>query len=128
MVKPVIEGYRLSPQQKYLWQLHQTDDSYRSQCVISIRGRLDRSVLTEILQKIVQRHEVLRTAFDFLPGMEIPVQVIARTLDVVLREIDLSDYSDQRQATEIREMLGEDRQVEFDFQQAPMFRAALVKL
>ena len=72
----VIEGYRLSPQQKRLW-LHR-DSSARADltCAIRIDGPLDHAMLDRAFDRLVERHEILRTSFERLPGMELPVQVI----------------------------------------------------
>ena len=72
-----MQGFRLSPQQKHLWQLQETDKlPYRSQCAVLIEGNLDISSLKLALEKVVNRHEILRTNFHCLPGMSIPFQVI----------------------------------------------------
>ncbi|WP_236147178.1 non-ribosomal peptide synthetase [Scytonema millei] len=77
MQPEIIEGYRLSPQQKHLWLLQQSDrQTYRTQFALLIEGNLDIKVLEIALQKVVARHEILRTNFCCLPGMTIPLQVI----------------------------------------------------
>ncbi|WP_199197336.1 non-ribosomal peptide synthetase [Chroococcidiopsis sp. CCALA 051] len=78
MQPEIIEGYRLSPQQKHLWLLQQSDrQTYRTQFALLIEGNLDIKTLEIALQKVVARHEILRTNFCFLPGMTIPLQVIS---------------------------------------------------
>ncbi|NEQ20724.1 MAG: hypothetical protein F6K28_16110, partial [Microcoleus sp. SIO2G3] len=73
-----IEGFQLSPQQKHLWQLQQFGDSpYRSYCAVLIEGNLDIKTLKAAVEKIVDRHEILRTTYQCLPGMTIPLQAIA---------------------------------------------------
>jgi amino acid adenylation domain-containing protein len=83
-----LEGFRLSPQQKHLWLLqnqlnepqrhkeHKEETPYRVRFAISIEGKLDLTALKVALQKVVDRHEILRTSFHCLPGMTIPLQVI----------------------------------------------------
>jgi amino acid adenylation domain-containing protein len=44
---------------------------------ISITGDLDPEVLRRALARVVERHEILRTVFRHVPGVTIPLQVIA---------------------------------------------------
>ncbi len=74
-----INGYQLSPQQKRLWWLQQqeaTSQTYRVQCAVSIEGNINYPTLEKALHKIVAKHEILRTSFQTLKGMDIPLQVI----------------------------------------------------
>ncbi|NOT56263.1 MAG: hypothetical protein HOP18_16805, partial [Deltaproteobacteria bacterium] len=78
MSHKVIEGFRLSPQQKHLWLVQQGDHSlpYRAQCIMLIKGNLDRDMFTAAVRQVCARHEILRTTFQCLPEMTVPVQVI----------------------------------------------------
>ena len=93
MNQETIQGYRLSPQQRQLWTLRRGEDSapYYSWCAIKIEGlrlakrtvsELDRSLLKQALAHVVTQYEILRTTFRLLPGMTIPVQVIAEEASV----------------------------------------------
>ncbi len=98
-----IEGFRLSPQQKHLWLSQQGESIslYRVQCAVSIAGNLNINVLKKALQNVVDRHEILRTSFHCLPGMTIPLQVIADTYEVPIDEHNLNDFSSQEQEAKI---------------------------
>jgi len=74
MSDKVLEGFPLSPQQRHLWFLQQTQQSlpYRAQCAIWIEGNLDTNILKAALENVIQRHEMLRTTFGSLPEMTIP--------------------------------------------------------
>ena len=80
MSKEIIEGYRLSPQQKHLWLLRQSDRS--AMCAVRIDGELNVEGLRQAIRLVVDRVEILRTTFKFLPGMTIPVQVISDNPDI----------------------------------------------
>lgn len=73
-----IEGFRLSPQQKRLWQLQQVSNNqpYRAHCAVLIKGNLNSEILISALQNVINRHEILRTTFRVLEGMNLPLQVI----------------------------------------------------
>ena len=85
-----IEGYRLSPQQLHLWLLQQHSSTYRSQCAVRLEGELNVEALREALQRVVQRHDILRTSFMRAPGIKFPVQVIGAETDSAPGEIVLS--------------------------------------
>jgi amino acid adenylation domain-containing protein len=71
-----IVGYRLSPRQSRLWQLQQ--DPARRGCaaaLLRVRGAGPDAVRAAV-DALVERHEVLRTTFDRLPGMPRALQVI----------------------------------------------------
>ncbi|MBW4636657.1 MAG: amino acid adenylation domain-containing protein [Gloeocapsa sp. UFS-A4-WI-NPMV-4B04] len=98
-----IEGFRLSPQQKHLWLLQQGESIsfYRVQCAVLIAGNLNINVFKKALQNVVERHEILRTSFHCLPGMTIPLQVIADTYEISIDEHNLNDFSLQEQEAKI---------------------------
>src|SRR6185295_8554341 len=78
MFEEIIEGFRLSPAQQRLWQQMNRHGAaaFRSAVRISVRGPLDRGVLRRAWLQLATRHEVLRTTFSSMPGMDLPVQVI----------------------------------------------------
>ncbi|MEL6326074.1 MAG: amino acid adenylation domain-containing protein, partial [Cyanobacteria bacterium J06626_23] len=73
-----IEGYRLSPQQRRLWSLRQVDPTQPEWVygVFLLEGAVKLSALEAALNELLQRHEILRTTFQCLPGMTVPLQVV----------------------------------------------------
>lgn len=103
----VVEGFRLSPQQKRLWSLQQENPVYGAQCVVRLQGSLQVEGLRVALQTLVDRHEVLRTTLATLPGMAIPVQVVAEQNAFEWQFLDLTVASDQAaQVEQIRSRQG----------------------
>ena len=109
MKNEVIEGYRLSPQQKHLWSLQQFDSTqpYRVQCAILIQGNLDPKRLELALQNVVNRHEIIRTTFRCLPGMTIPLQVITDSSTLSIDYHDLRDLNTQEQEVKSEALFNE---------------------
>ncbi|PSB00559.1 condensation domain-containing protein, partial [Merismopedia glauca] len=89
-----IEGYDLSPQQKHLWQLQQSSSTiqpYRVQCAVEIKGNLDSILLKKTVEKVVAKHEILRTSFQLVPGLTFPLQVIGESkIRWIDRDINLN--------------------------------------
>ena len=71
-----IEGFRLSPQQRRLWQTRRGGAAARAEAVARVSGALDAETLRAAASCVVARHEILRTTFRQLPGMDVPLQVI----------------------------------------------------
>jgi amino acid adenylation domain-containing protein len=88
-----LKGYRLSMQQDRLYRRQGEDQIWYTQCAVQLSGKLNRLSLFCTLQDLVKRHDILRTTFRRLPGMEIPVQVVIDTAEVDCPVIDLENLS-----------------------------------
>ncbi len=76
----LLEGFELSPQQARLWQwqnAHFSDTGRRAALRLRITHPLDRERLSQSLEQVIARHEILRTGYQQLAGMAQPMQVIA---------------------------------------------------
>jgi amino acid adenylation domain-containing protein len=130
MQNKTIEGFRLSPQQRHLWGLQQNkrQQIYRVRGAILITGNLDREILKKALQNVVNRHEILRTSFDCLPGMTLPLQAIASTAEVPILEHNLSGLSPEEQEAKIEALFQELNQLPFDFERGLLWHISLATL
>lgn len=134
--KKIIKGFRISPQQKHLWLLQQGETTlpYRVQCTVQIEGNFDRKVFETALENVLNRHEILRTTFRCLPGMDIPLQIINDTPPVgtvdneSVHEHNFSGLTPQEQEVKIEALFHEVSQLPFDFEQGPLLHLALVEL
>ena len=70
-----IDGFALSPQQARVWQSH----CDHLTAALHLRLPADTSIprLQRSLAQLMDQHEILRTHYRRLPGMRLPVQVIA---------------------------------------------------
>jgi amino acid adenylation domain-containing protein len=129
MQTSTIEGFRLSPQQEHLWSLQQVDNNwvYRSDCIILIEGHVDTNRLEFALQNVVNRHEILRTCFRYLPGITIPFQVIIDN-KVRLQQYNLSNCNYQEQEIKIKEIFAQLSQQCFDIGQGSILHANLITI
>ena len=123
-----IEGGRLSPQQKRLWLLQRESPAYHSQCALLFEGSLDAEKLKEAWQRVVNRHEILRTTFLRRPGLKIPYQIIADSDATAWLDVDLSDFPEARREAEIEEIFRREARRRFDFEQGPLLRLCLFAL
>ena len=128
MQQEIIEGFRLSPQQKHLWGLQQENQilPYQSWCTILIEGNLDIEALKAALQSVIDRHEILRTTFRRLPDMTIPLQVINDSSLPPIHQRDLRDLAPSAQAAEIEVIFQQMSQLPFDLDRGPILQLSLV--
>src|SRR5262249_5018106 len=124
MSQEIIEGYRLSPQQRRLWLLRQSDRA--AQCAVRLDGELKVGVLRQAIRQVVSQQETLRTTFKLLPGMTIPVQVIADDMDVAFTSHDLRQLSTAEQDFQIKALFAESAERKIDLQQPPLFQCHLI--
>ncbi|MET0645391.1 MAG: amino acid adenylation domain-containing protein [Pyrinomonadaceae bacterium] len=124
-----IEGYRLSPQQQRVWLLQRRSSSLTAQCAILIKGQLQLHALRHSLDLLVSRHEALRTAFQLLPDLDLPLQVIAdQHSNPRLRRLDYSALDDSPLSDALSLLLSEERAAAFDLQRGQPLHSVLVTL
>ncbi|HYG64673.1 MAG TPA: amino acid adenylation domain-containing protein [Thermoanaerobaculia bacterium] len=101
MSEAIIGGFQLSPLQRRVWSLQERDSGqpYRALCLLRIDGDLSRERVKAAVRTVVARHEILRTGFERLPGMQLPLQVIRDGAPLELEPPDLRGLSaEERQA------------------------------
>ncbi|MCU1267653.1 MAG: Non-ribosomal peptide synthase:Amino acid adenylation [Acidobacteria bacterium] len=130
MSQETIQGFRLSPQQTRLWRLQQSApaQSFRVRSLIEIEGELDPGILQTALESVVNQHEILRTSFQLLSGMTIPVQVIADTVAVKIQNYDLTQLNETTQQEKISDLFSEAGSCVVDYTQPSLLRIELLKL
>jgi amino acid adenylation domain-containing protein len=119
----------LSFAQQRLWFIDQMEPGnrfYNLPFATRLRGPLNVAAVGQSFNKIIQRHEALRTTFAIFDGQ--PRQIIASPQPFRLPIIDLSDLPDrEREAAAHKEVQAEAQQV-FVLSQGPLFQPRLLKL
>ena len=98
---------------------------YRVQGTVLIEGSLDVQVLKSALLCVVRRHEILRTRYQYFPGMTWPLQVIEEDAAVSIDQHDLTGWNSTAQDEKVEKLQRELRQVPFDLQQGVLFQCHL---
>lgn len=121
------EGFRLSPQQHRLWLLQEGEGGrvYGAGCVAVLVGPLRVDVLKSALDQLAQHCEILRTTFQCLPGMTLPVQVIHEDPLYRYGESDAVAWETGQTRAEVGRLLAH---TSYDLEQGPLFGLALRKL
>jgi amino acid adenylation domain-containing protein/thioester reductase-like protein len=124
----IINGFRLSPQQKRVWNLQKDSIVYRVQAAVTIKGNLKVDLLKLALEQVINRYEILRTSFIKPPGIKTPIQKINTQGLLFWQEIDLSDRAYSEQLNQLESLSQQERLIPWDFKQSSLLRAALIKL
>ncbi|RED86532.1 non-ribosomal peptide synthetase [Cohnella phaseoli] len=112
------EAYPLSSAQKRLYVLHQMEEAntaYHLSQAIRMTGALDTAKVEAVFQRLIARHESLRTSFVWTEGE--PMQRIHPQVDFSLELADAEDES-----ARIRSFLRP-----FELTQAPLLRVVLIR-
>ncbi|SDM57636.1 non-ribosomal peptide synthetase [Allokutzneria albata] len=111
----------LSFAQQRLWFLNELEPGtteYNSALAMRLYGELDLPALTGSLQRLVDRHEALRTTFDSVDGAAVQIVHPPYRLDVSVVDSDEAG---------LRQVLDDFNQP-FDLRVGPLFRAMVVRL
>ncbi len=121
----------LSFAQQRLWFLDQLDadagSAYHMPAALLLRGNLDRAALKTALDRLVARHESLRTTF--VRRGEQPVQVIAPAYcGFALSEQDLRSLPYEQASLSAARIGNSEALAPFDLGQGPLIRGRLLRL
>lgn len=92
----------------------------------NLSGPLDPRRLEKALNRVVERHEILRTRFEENGGELL--QVVSEELHIPLPTIDLSHLPPSQQETEARQLAHLEATRPFALGKAPLLRAELLRL
>jgi amino acid adenylation domain-containing protein len=118
----------LSFAQERLWFLSQLDGAnvaYNVPSILKLTGQLDEGALQRSLNRIVARHEVLRTRFVQQAGT--PFQQVLSSLELQLPVIDLSQLDSQQRQEQLLRISTAEADHGFDLREAPLLRGLLIR-
>src|SRR5450631_2691084 len=102
MQATTVKGFHLSRQQTHLWSLQQLNKAqYHSLYAFSLQGSLDTVSFLYSLQQLVNRHQILRTAFSRVPGMDIPLQIVSKSVEIDCPILNLENLSQAEQSNQL---------------------------
>jgi amino acid adenylation domain-containing protein len=119
----------LSFSQQRLWFLNQLEPEspvYNERNTLRLEGRLNVGALQRAVDKIVERHEVLRTTYVSIDGK--PAQIIHKPGTVPITLIDLRDSPIPQRKGELHRLLSALTHRSFDLEKNWPIRTALIRL
>jgi amino acid adenylation domain-containing protein len=118
----------LSFAQQRLWFLAQIDgvgQAYHIPMNVRLKGELDKRALRQALDRLVARHEALRTTFVAVDGQAVQ-RIAPADLGFALEEHDLAGERDPEDA--LQKLVAEESDGAFDLQGGPLARGRLIRL
>ncbi|MCY8834837.1 non-ribosomal peptide synthetase [Bacillus atrophaeus] len=127
-----IEEYIFSASyaQKRLWLTDQliekNKEVYNIASEIDIDGTLNIKYLEKSLNKIIERHEILRTFFEMNnDGLQ---QIVRKEFSIELDIIDLQNLSEEVVNKQISEISKREASYHFELENLPLLKATLIKV
>ncbi|MBB1062175.1 condensation domain-containing protein, partial [Marilutibacter spongiae] len=122
-------AWPLSYAQQRLWFIDQLDGAsaqYNIPAAFRLTGALDLPAMQRALERVIERHEVLRTRFELTDG--VPAQAVAGTTPLDIPMHDLSGMAADARDAEVRRRVAEEAARPFDLARDPMLRCTVLKL
>ncbi|TYZ49968.1 non-ribosomal peptide synthetase, partial [Ralstonia solanacearum] len=122
------EALPLSFAQQRLWFLAQMEggsEAYHIPVGLRLTGELDEGALRRSLDRIVARHEALRTRFETQDGQAVQ-RVVPADVGLTLDWVDLS--VEEAAESKLSVLAEVEARTPFDLEQGPLIRGRLVKL
>ena len=124
-----VDELPMSEAQKRLWFLQQLEPNspfYNIPAAIQMKGKIVVHVLQQAINKVVERHEILRASYSVSQNQ--PVQNICSMLDVSIGIIDISEHPQLKQEELIHDLANKEAQIPFDLSLGSLIRASLIRL
>lgn len=117
-----------SSQQRLLFiqQMAQGDTQYNMPAAFEINGLIDHSALTNSLNEIISRHEILRTTYDIVEG--VLTQIIHDSLVLSVSDVNLCDLDRDAQEYQIENLRKNEYLHPFDLKNDNPIRVNLIAL
>ena len=125
----IEDFFPLSPmQQGMLFHTLYAPESgvYLDQLSCLLRGGLNISALERAWQRVVNRHQILRTAFVW-EGLKEPVQVVHRNVELPLELYDWRAVPHSRRQEKLKMLLQSHRSIGLELTRPPLMRVAVAR-
>ncbi|WP_281560272.1 non-ribosomal peptide synthetase [Thalassomonas sp. RHCl1] len=132
-IKPVSSLLKRLPtsfSQQRLWFLDEMDGGsahYNIPFALKVEGDFCPDIAREAFNRIVARHEPLRTVFSSTEGGE-AMPIIMEQAEINFAQHDLSDLASQEQDNRLRQLINADQSGHFDLSRDVMLRASYLKI
>jgi len=94
---------------------------YHAMCSYRIRAPFDLAIMRDVIQKVIERHPLLRTSFD-LSTYSQPLQLVHRDFDLPFKFDDLRGQSAQAHDEAVDGWMEHEKQTGFDLHAYPLIR------
>ncbi len=119
----------LSFGQERLWFLYQLDKNspaYNRPTILRFRGYLNRQVLNDCINRILERHEVLRTSFPLVDGE--PMAKLTTSSEMQVPVVDLTAYPASKRIELAYQKMGKIIDMPFNLETGPIVKFQFYKV
>ncbi len=130
MSENIKDIYPLSPmQQGMLFHTLYAPETevYTEQLACTFVGDLDVEAFKKAWQSVLNRHDILRSAFVW-EDLDEPLQVVYQHVDLPFEVLDWSTRQEAQKNKDIEQLITEERRAGFDLTEAPLMRIKLIRL
>ncbi len=127
--KNIEDIYMLSPVQQSMvfHHIYSPKSSVTvEQTIFSIKSKLDIEIFEKAWQKLLDRHESLRTSYHW-EGLEEAVQIVHKDLKIPFQVLDWTNFSKSEGLQKLEQLIEEDRKKGFDLSKPPLMRILVIK-
>ncbi len=122
------DAYPLTPMQRLFYVMDMAGAGVGlEQWQFRIDGRLAPHLLRQAFEKVIERHQILRTAF-LAPGQHEPIQIVSPVATLPWRDLDWRELDDGARARMLSRELDEDASTGLDLTRPPLMRVSLLRL
>ncbi|SDX04417.1 amino acid adenylation domain-containing protein [Marininema mesophilum] len=121
--------YGMTPMQQTMLTHHLNHPdsmAFQQQFHVKITGDFDVEVFKEAWERTVERHDILKTSFEWI-GVEIPLQIVHKSGQLDWSYSDLSGTVSEGLETKINQYLQQRRKVKYDFKKPTLMRIAMIR-
>jgi amino acid adenylation domain-containing protein/non-ribosomal peptide synthase protein (TIGR01720 family) len=97
------------------------------QLTCSLRGQVNFPALKKAWQRLIDRHPIFRTAYEW-EELDEPVQVVHRRAEMPIEYLDWMGQSADEEASAFRSLLDADRERQFELSKPPLMRLTLIRV
>ncbi len=119
----------LSFAEQRLWFLDQLEPGKAVSNIpaaVRLFGKLNIDSLRESIEKVISRHENLRTTFKSIKGR--PARIISDAVSLNINIIELDERNEATRETRLAQLINEEAARPFDLAAGPLLRVSLVRL
>jgi amino acid adenylation domain-containing protein len=122
-------SFRASPQQERLWIDEPLGPRGRVQAVVELAGNVELQAVREAVERLVERHEILRTTFARQAGIRVPLQVIHGSLAPKWDAVDLrSTLPEAERTSRIFELADDELGRSLDYEHGPLLHLLVAEV
>ena len=127
--RPDGVSVEISEEQRRIWlhcAMSDCAELYNESFTLQYRGDLNIPAFERAFNEILKRHEAWRTKFEM--SADRVLQTVVPELQFHLPFVDLRNVPSRQREKRVAELLSEDSKAKFDLEEAPLFRARLVRV